>query len=266
MNKKQITALATCVATVAIAVVGGTLAYFTDTDKATNTFTTANVKINLIEQEREYNEDGSVKGLKDFTNNKVLYPIVGSAQTDTKDGYGMTTAENYEDKIVTIKNLSSDAWVRLYYAVPTALDNATDDSQDIIHLNLGNRVDFEAKGQYNTGDWNPLYKDNVGQETYVGTATIDSVEYNVYYFDYNKVVIKDEVTAAFLAGVYMDKNVDHDGTDYTINGQKIDYDFTKGVKIPVYAVGVQSQGFDTCAEAVTAAFGANFNPWATDAE
>ena len=31
---------------------------------------------------------------------------------------------------------------------------------------------------------------------------------------------------------------------------------------PVFAVGVQSQGFDTCAAAVEAAFGANYNPWA----
>lgn len=272
MNKKKIIAVALCVCMAATAIVGGTLAYFTDTDSATNTFTTGNVVIDLIEQERKYDDDGNVTGFQDFSNNKVLYPIVGSAQGE-KDKYGMQTAGNYVDKIVTIKNLASDAWVRMYYAVPTALDDKDDDSKDVIHLNLGNRVDFEGESKYNTGDWNPLYKNNVGNETFVGTAKIKEIEYNVYYFDYNKIVTKDEVTAAFLCGVYMDKNVDYvnatvvdnekvDGY-YTLNGKKIDYDFSKGVDIPVFAVGVQSQGFDTCAAAVNAAFGTNFNPWAT---
>ena len=49
--KKKITALCLCVALLAIAVVGASLAYFTDTDNATNTFTVGNVKIDLIEQQ-----------------------------------------------------------------------------------------------------------------------------------------------------------------------------------------------------------------------
>ena len=47
--KKKITAIFLCVALVAIAIVGASLAYFTDTDAATNTFTVGNVKIDLIE-------------------------------------------------------------------------------------------------------------------------------------------------------------------------------------------------------------------------
>ena len=47
--KKKITAIFLCVALVAIAVVGASLAYFTDTKSATNTFTVGNVKIDLIE-------------------------------------------------------------------------------------------------------------------------------------------------------------------------------------------------------------------------
>jgi len=48
--KKKILALTLCVVMAAIAIVGGTLAYFTDTDKATNTFTVGNIDINLTEQ------------------------------------------------------------------------------------------------------------------------------------------------------------------------------------------------------------------------
>ncbi len=47
--KKKITALCLCVALLAIAVVGASLAYFTDTKSATNTFTMGNVAIKLDE-------------------------------------------------------------------------------------------------------------------------------------------------------------------------------------------------------------------------
>ena len=47
--KKKLTAIFLCVALVAIAVAGASLAYFTDTKSATNTFTMGDVKIKLDE-------------------------------------------------------------------------------------------------------------------------------------------------------------------------------------------------------------------------
>ena len=47
--KKKLTAIFLCIALVAIAIVGASMAYFTDTKEATNTFTVGNVKIDLIE-------------------------------------------------------------------------------------------------------------------------------------------------------------------------------------------------------------------------
>ena len=47
--KKKITAIFLCVALVAIAIVGASLAYFTDSKSATNTFTMGNVQITLDE-------------------------------------------------------------------------------------------------------------------------------------------------------------------------------------------------------------------------
>lgn len=47
--KKKILALSVCVVMLAVAIVGGTLAYFTDTDAAENTFTVGNVDITLTE-------------------------------------------------------------------------------------------------------------------------------------------------------------------------------------------------------------------------
>ena len=47
--KKKILAMSLCVVMLAIAIVGGTLAYFTDTDTETNTFTVGKVAITLDE-------------------------------------------------------------------------------------------------------------------------------------------------------------------------------------------------------------------------
>lgn len=47
--KKKILALCLCIAMLAIAIVGGTLAYFTDTGEKVNTFTVGNVSIALTE-------------------------------------------------------------------------------------------------------------------------------------------------------------------------------------------------------------------------
>lgn len=138
--KKKIMTISLVVALAAIAIVGGTLAYFTDTDEATNTFTAGGVAIKLIEQ--QVNEDGTA--LEDFKQDQVLMPIVGSAQGD-KDSFGQPVAENYIDKMVTIENTSkSDAWVRAYFAIPSALDDGFEEgfnaSLNILHFNFGNEA------------------------------------------------------------------------------------------------------------------------------
>ena len=253
--KKKIVALCLVVALAATAIIGGTLAYFTDTDEATNTFTTANVQIDLIEQQRGV-KDGE-KTLVPFENNKVLMPIVGSAQggNETVGGVtGLPTAKNYVDKIMTIQNLAVDAYVRLYIAIPAALDNATDAGQNILHFNVN--PDSSATGQWLT---EALVAENV---------TIDNVSYNVYSRTYSSALSKDDVTStpAYI-GFYLDKDVDYDGTNYTItrNGvtSPINFNFSSGVTIPVYAVGVQAAGFTDADTAINTAFGAGFNPWAS---
>ena len=140
MSKRKILALASAVCMVAILAIGGTLAYFTSTDTETNTFTTGGVKIDLIEQQRGV-KDGE-KTLVPFENNQVLMPIVGSAQ-GVKDNFGQPVAENYIDKIVTIENTGkSDAYVRAYFAIPSALDDGYETFNaglNVLHFNFGNK-------------------------------------------------------------------------------------------------------------------------------
>ena len=246
--KKKITAISLCAALLAIAIVGASLAYFTDTDNETNTFTVGNVDIDLIEQQR------GEKGLEPFQQNKKLYPIVGSAQGE-KDQYGMPKAKNYVDKVVTVKNEGSEkAYIRAYFAIPSALDDGYESfnaGQNILHFNFGNKVENDTITS--SDKWN-----------YFETTMDDGIKYNVYYADYYQAVDAGATTEQFVQGVYLDKSFDRkDGKCYAF-GKEITLDDGwdwNAVKCPVFAVACQAEGFDNASDAMTAAFGAKYNPW-----
>lgn len=117
MNKKQIAALAMCVATAATAVVGGTLAYFTDNDKVENVFAIGDLDINLYEN----------VGMKDSDGN-----VIESLETKVENGH------TYNDLVPTyeiikqpvIENTGSyDAYVRVAVVMNKAVEinNAIDE-------------------------------------------------------------------------------------------------------------------------------------------
>ena len=259
MSKRKILALASAVCMVAILAIGGTLAYFTSTDEETNTFTVGGVKIDLIEQ--QVNEAGTA--LEDFEQNQVLMPIVGSAQNDDKDGFGQPTSKNYIDKMVTIKNNGkSDAYVRAYFAIPSALDDGYETynaGANVLHFNFGNEDGVSTYG----AQWNWKHGD---KWNYYET-TIDGVEYNVYFADYYRTLAADETTEQFVSGVYLDASFDVQDGKYYAFGDEINLsglindDGELVVKCPVKAVAVQAAGFGSVDAAVTEAFGAKYDPF-----
>lgn len=260
--KKKLTLVVTCVVLVAAMVIGGTLAYFTDTKEATNTFAVGNVKIELIEQQRGEN------GLVPFEQNKKLYPIVGSAQGE-KDEYGMPTAKNYVDKMVTVKNTGSEAaYIRTYFAIPSALDDGYETFNaglNTLHFNFGNKVVNGVVSSTEGAEWIWTHGN---KWNYFETTLSDGIKYNVYYADYYQAVDADATTEQLVQGVYLDKSFDFkDGKCYAF-GKEValdaGWDWSK-VSCPVFAVACQAEGFDSAAEAITAAFGANYNPWGTPA-
>lgn len=255
--KKKLVAISLVVAMLAIAVIGGSLAYFTDTANADNTFTVGGVKIELVEQQR----NAESTALEPFVNNKVLMPIVGSAQggKEIVGGVEMPTAENYVDKIISIKNTgASKAYVRVFVAVPTALQNgATPNAPryDVLHWNFNG--DSMADGEWT-------------DEIVVANPTvIDGVEYKIYSRTYETALDADATTAtpAYI-GFYLDKSVDQNADgEWTVDWgegkgpEVINYDLSKGVTIPVFAQAIQADGFDS-AEAAFTASGLPANPWA----
>ena len=258
--KKKITAIFLCVALVAIAIAGASLAYFTDTDNETNTFTVGNVKIDLIEQQRGEN------GLEPFEQNKKLYPIVGSAQGE-KDDLGMPTAKNYVDKMVTIQNTGSEkAYIRAYFAIPSALDDGYETFNaglNVLHFNFGNKVENGVVTSTEGTEWIWTHG---GKWNYFETTLSDGIKYNVYYADYYQAVDAGATTAQLVSGVYLDKTFDiKDGKCYAF-GKEVTLDAGwnwNSVSCPVFAIACQAEGFDNASDAITAAFSANYNPWGT---
>ena len=108
--KKKLTAIFLCVALVAIAIVGASLAYFTDTKSATNTFTVGNVKIDLIESRfhREGNDNSGDTTIPDPTHKVV-----------TDDGMKYVTTGH---TMFTDAEIKADAGTCLLYTSPSPRD------------------------------------------------------------------------------------------------------------------------------------------------
>ena len=199
--KKKITAICLCVALLAIAIVGATLAYFTDTKSATNTFTVGNVKINLIESRfhREGNDNSGDTSIPDPTH-KVT---AADGMTYVTTGHTMFTneeikkdAETYRDNYLAVKGENmvpgrgvakcpyvvntgaNDAYVRIRVMVPSAANN------DFVDVKAGGVITnqwcstsfisgefIDAKGN----GWNnaPAIERNVEK---------DGMKYDVYTF------------------------------------------------------------------------------------
>ena len=264
MTKKKIISLCLAAVLTVTAVAGASLAYLTDTKDVENTFTVGRVKIDLVEQERS--ADGTE--LKDFEQNKKLLPLVGSAQGE-KDSFGMPTAKNYVDKMVTVRNTGSeDAYIRLYFAIPSALDDGYETynaGHNVLHFNFGNTV---VNGAAVTTEGTQWLWTRGGKWNYFET-TMDGIKYNVYFADYYQAVEAGATTEQLIQGVYLDKSVDFgkDGKCYAF-GEEVTLDEGwdwSSVSCPVFAVACQAEGFDSAAEAMNAAFGANYNPWGTPA-
>ncbi len=231
MSKRKILALASAVCMVAILAIGGTLAYFTDTDAKSNVFTTGNVKIQLNEN----------FGDNDPETPEKLLPATGSAQAGT--------LQNGITKEVSVKNIGTeDAYVRVHIAIPSILDNGNpefDAGKNALHFNYA--ADSVGEGKW---DWSKTtgtpYE---GNWNYYET-TIENIKYNVYVVTYGTALKTNEETPEkAMHQVYLDSN--------TSNEAIKSYKETLGDnwQILVLAEGAQAEGFDDAYAALNTAFG-----------
>lgn len=226
MKKKIIAiALVACLAVVAIA--GASLAYFTDTDEATNAFISGKVDITLNEV---FDEDTA-----------QLIPGV----------------DIEKDVTISLSEDSVESYVWYTYAIPAVLDS-DDASQNIIHINHAGRnwLGYQGNEKYWAEDQTEATPENqcwiVDYEVAKGVE-IDGVLYNVYAVLYNGTLKAGEETTIGMTKVYCDTKVDFDNETgkYTINGQNIEFDLNN-VKIIITAYGIQAATFDNVEDAYNA--------------
>ena len=135
--KKKLTAIFLCVALVAIAIVGASLAYFTDTKSATNTFTVGNVKIDLIESKfhREGNDNSGdttipdptqtasgmkyvTDGHKAFTDDEIKADAAKYSEYIAERGKNMVPGRNFAKCPYVVNTGANDAYVRIRVMIP----------------------------------------------------------------------------------------------------------------------------------------------------
>ena len=266
--KKKLTAIFLCVALVAIAIVGASLAYFTDTKSATNTFTVGNVKIDLIES--TYHRTGSdnagdttvpdptakaagMEFVPDnwtvFTDDEIKADAAKYSEYIGERGKNMVPGRNFAKCPYVVNTGANDAYVRIRVMIPHDGDV---DNGGIINAMFCSTA--TSSGEFQQGangeNW-PVVEMN-------GYTDKNGVKYDVYTFTrteplkagamtewnvWNFVGIGKNVTNADI-----EKAIENGVITKTNNG-------ALSLKVLVQADAIQSEGFAN-ATAAWAAFDA----------
>lgn len=251
--KKKLTAIFLCVALVAVAIIGGTLAYFTDTDKATNTFTVGNVKIDLLESSLHRENAGVANGATSDSelwsdvdmkgsNNTSEYKAGDSFYTDEQikanaaqyecEGVKLNPGQSYHKMPYVVNTGANDAYIRIRVMFPAALDTAILNSSMYTQTALNNK------------EFTMEYDNN-------GTVDRDGVKYNVYTFTRIAPLAPEEMTYWNVWGtVHMDSDVTNEEIANLFGEGKA---YANGTfPVLVEADAIQADGFADAAEAFAA--------------
>lgn len=259
--KKKIIAVSLIIAMMAITVVGGTMAYFFDTDSEVNTFTVGNVEISLEEK----GEDNKT----DFEQEQKLWP---GADPTAKRAWIKNTGDN-------------EAWVWAEIWIPEELDAVDDASSNSLHFNYYGQF---TKGTYDE-KWTAKYSqspitDGIVKNDADHSSAIDGmvaanddtlwtlndtakkhvadengVFYNVYTFKMEKTLAAGMISLPFLRQVYMDAGVtqctdaehNKDGKICLVLKDGRTH-YTGSWEVIVKAYAMQAEGFDSVDEAIAA--------------
>ena len=260
MKKKTILVAAIAVMLVAALVVGGTLAYFTDTKSADNTFTVGNVKIDLLESSLHRENAGYVgtpgeklnpdnaelrsEVLKLGSNNTSPYKagdtfytdeqIKANAEKYTCDNVKLNPGESYHKMPYVVNTGKNAAYIRIRVMIPADLDTAILNSSMYTTTALNNK---EFTMAYDS----------------TGTVERGGVMYNVYTFTRIDPLAAGEMTYWNVWGtIHMDTDVTNEEIASLFGEGKPYADGT--FPVLVEADAIQADGFANATDAF-AAFG-----------
>ena len=269
--KKKLTAIFLCVALVAIAIVGASLAYFTDTKSATNTFTVGNVKIDLIESRfhRQGNDNsgdttipdptGTASGMKYLNDGAKAFTddeIKADATTYATDylavkGKNMVPGRGVAKCPYVVNTGANDAYIRIRVMVPSAANN------DFVAVTAGGVITNQwcstsfISGEFidgKGGGW-----DNAPAIDKAG-FTKDGVTYDVYTFTRTEPLKAGAMTEWNVWNfIGIDKTATSDDVQKAIDAGAITVkDGTMTLNVLVEADAIQAEGFADATAAWTA--------------
>ena len=242
--KKKLTAIFLCVALVAIAVAGATLAYFTDeTAKVENTFSLGNVKITLTEPAWDKEGDHTLYPGKTFDKDPTI-----TLTDKSMDSYVFLKMEitNYKELAYIMAADASKQNVK-GYKMP---DNFSAANFWAMYQGNDKATFQEILGRWFTGikhwDWEVLNVEQDEQQdvltltmAYIGGDTTNGVA--------NGPVVKAKQQIVFMTKFGMPATVEQEMIETAKLTGTVNMNFT--------AYAVQKEGFDSPSAAWTATFG-----------
>lgn len=226
--KKKLTASLLCLSLLLIMLLGSTLAWFTDESGSVNTMTVGNVHIQQYQMDRG--------GADVNPNGRPLFPVTNETKSNETTFAGnfnlLDPAYNALDNIVTIENTGVlSAYVRTVFAFEmletTVMENGVPTTKWVNPI--GTKVHLNVNGTL----------------TYPGVEfEHDGVRYVVGVYTYTNALLAGQTTNPSLLQYYLDSTVGNEFYDQV--GAQYD--------ILVLSQAVQIQGFDSAADAFTAAF------------
>ena len=269
--KKKITAIFLCVALVAIAIVGASLAYFTDTKTATNTFTVGNVKIDLIESRyhREGNDnsgdtdipdpthkvtaDDGMKyvddGHKAFTDEEIKGDAANYSEYIAERGKNMVPGRNFAKCPYVVNTGANDAYIRIRVMAPHDYEGSYRGFLSAMFCSSAT-ISGEFQHGPNGVNW-PVIEEN-------GYTDADGLKYDVLTFTRNEPLKPGKMTEWNVINyVGIGKNVTSADIQTAVEKGfiKVSEDGTMTVNVLVQADAIQAEGFAD-AKAAFAAFDA----------
>ncbi|MBQ7879886.1 MAG: hypothetical protein IJ317_04475 [Clostridia bacterium] len=245
MKKFKFFAILAVVCVTVAAVVGGTLAYFTDSQEMTSVFTSGNVYIELTEAAVKADDRGNL--VADTEKDRLSG---GALNSPTVNDYGVLFPGQSVYKDPTVKNVgTSDAWVAMKMIVTdgagdihNALGYSGNDSIDVKALLSGGLLSEAQTVQ----TWNGISGVHVS-ENYAFLQVPNRAEgrYEFYFFMQKELATNETVT------LFDTLKIDETCTNELMK------EFVE-FKITIQAFAVQTFGFESCFEAMNGAFGSHF--------
>lgn len=211
---KKILLSCLCVAAIITASVLGTLAYLTDTDSVTNTFTVGQVDIKL--DETKVDADGK--------------PVDGAERVQSNEYHLLPGMTYTKDPTVTVQPVSEESYIRMILTVHNASAVQT------IITNHGLTDFADLIGGWDREAW-----------LYEGFTTDDTANTISFEFRYQETVGAD-TTAVKLPALFETLNVPG-----TVTGTELQALYSGGFKMVVTGHAIQAAGFDS-EDAAWAAF------------